>query len=190
MSNYAAEYFHALESLLGRPEDRRGRAPEPIDDGLPPIYALFFDDWPMPGVLSAFTLGAGLAPHLKELDAHVELVLSLRTADERWGLALAFLAERCRSHIVIGIGSTMDMGGPLSTESAMSSFVVTRPHQWTEPPRLQADSRRVMILEAHPLYPSELPIARARACNCIERHVAGHRYDVARPELGAHHHGG
>ncbi len=189
MSNYAAEYLQALESFLGRPEDRRSRVPEPIDDGLPPIYALFFDDWPVRGVLSAFTLGAGLAPHLKDLEAHVELVLSLRTTDMRWGLALAFLAERCRSHIEIGLGSTMNMGQPLSNESTMSALVVTRPHQWPELPRLEAGSRSLTILEASPLYPSELPFAKARACGCLERHIASHRYDVSRPEFGAHDHG-
>ena len=189
MSNYAADYFQALESLVGRREDRRRPVPEAVDDGLPPIYALFFDDWPVQGVLSAFTLGAGLGAHEEDLDAHVELVLSLRTADERWGLALAFLTEWCRRHIQIVPGSTMNMGEPLSLESAMSALVVTRPHQWPEPPRLRVGSRFVTVLEAHPLYPSELPIARARACNCIERHVTGHRYDVGRPELGAHRHG-
>jgi hypothetical protein len=56
--NYAGEYFALLERLIGRPENRLTRVPEP------PVYALFFENWPADGMLSAFTPGVGLSRHV------------------------------------------------------------------------------------------------------------------------------
>ena len=91
---YAEDCFAAYERLIARPESRCGRVTEGQPaDGMPSVYAIFFDDWPVPGVLTAFTLGAGLGLHVQRLDAHVELVVSLATTDKRWGLAAAYLVE-------------------------------------------------------------------------------------------------
>src|SRR6187455_2980910 len=114
MGSYAEDYFASLERLIGRTEDRRSRATEvPPADGMPPAYAVFYRDWPIPGVLSAFTLGAGVGRHVERANAHVELVVSLATGDMRWGLAAAYLVEDCRTHLEIDIGTTLDMSRPL-----------------------------------------------------------------------------
>lgn len=183
MGSYAEEYFAALERLIGRPEDRRTRMPDRVADGMPPVFALFFDNWPADGVLSAFTLGAGLGRHVAAVDAHVELVVSLATRDLRWGVAAAYLTERCRTHREIGPGATLNMDEPLSDESSMTGFMVTHPHQWPTPPRIDVSGRAVVILEAHPVYASELQLIDSGHCSQVEAEVAGATYDVRRPEI-------
>src|SRR5262245_40962443 len=104
MPNYAEEYFDALAALIGRREDAINRVPGDTDDGMPPVCAVFFRDWPVPGVLTAFTLGVGLGLHVESLAAHVELVVSMNTESQVWGAAAAYLAEQCRSHLELDCG--------------------------------------------------------------------------------------
>jgi hypothetical protein len=184
MTTYAHDYFDALARLLGRTEDRRSRVMSAAPaDGMPPVYALFYDHWPQPGILTAFTLGGGLGLHADQVDAHVELVLSLATTDMRWGLAAAHLVENCRAHDVIDVGTTLDMGEPLSIESPMSAFLVTEPHHWSAPPRLRVGERTVTLFEAHPIYPSELERFRQGGREQLQQRLLGPTYDPKRPPV-------
>ncbi|MEA2700302.1 MAG: hypothetical protein QOI66_4573 [Myxococcales bacterium] len=183
MSNYAEEYFEALEALVGRREDSLNRVSGNGDDGLPHVYALFYKDWPHPGVLTAFTLGAGLGRHVRSLDAHVELVVSVKTEDLSWGLAVAFLAEQSRSHLEFDYGTTLNMQEPIAEGSAMTGLFLTPPHHWSQPPRLQVAGRTVVILEARPVYPSELECARAQERQQLLGILEGPTYDGGRPAI-------
>lgn len=160
MQNYAQLYFDALETLLGRREDQITRVSSACNDGLPPASALYFNDWPCAGVLTAFTVGLGLGLHVSSLDAHVELFVSMATTDVSWGAAAAFLGEQCRLHLELEPGATLDVREPLSSESSMSGFIVAQPTHWTIPPILRISDRRVALLEARPLYPAEILLAR------------------------------
>jgi hypothetical protein len=72
MTNYAEDYFAALERLIGRPEDGGGGI-ESSRPGLPPVHILFYRDWPAEGVLSAFTLGVSLGSHVEELGGRLRV---------------------------------------------------------------------------------------------------------------------
>lgn len=183
MQNYAHEYLDALESLLGRREDRITRVPNEHDDGLPHVYALFFDNWPRPRILSAFTLGLGLGLHVASLNAHVELVVSMETTDPSWGAAVAFLGEQCRAHVELEPGATLDMKESLAEGSSMSGFMVTRPTLWPESPILRVADRRVVILEARTLYPAELALARGDGREAIRQALTRPNYDPRRPPI-------
>jgi hypothetical protein len=56
MTNYADDYFAEIERLTGRPEDGNS-AIQSSRRGLPPVYVSYYRDWPVEGVLTAFTLG-------------------------------------------------------------------------------------------------------------------------------------
>jgi hypothetical protein len=180
MTTYADDYFAAVERLVGRPEDRIKQVSNEADDGMPPACGLLYDDWPRAGVLTTFTLGAGLGLHVEAFDAHVELVVSLSTADPHWGLAAVYLTERCRNHLELLPGTTLNMGEPLSDESSMTGFIITKPHHWDAPPRLELSDRSVVILEAHPAYASELDLAAMGCRDEIELALTGPTYDPRR----------
>ena len=81
------------------------------------------------------------------------------------------------------MGSVLDMGEPLSSESEMSALLVTEPHQWSTAPRFEADERQIVVLEAHPIYPSERTRARSGERERFQDHLRGATYDPRRPEI-------
>jgi hypothetical protein len=183
VQNYAQLYFGALEKLLGRREDRINRVPSGHNDGLAPAYALYFNDWPCAGVLTAFTVGLGLGLHVRSLDAHVELMVSMASTDLSWGAGAAFLGEQCRLHLELQPGATLDMKEPLSSGSSMTGFIVAAPTAWSAPPILLISERRVAILEARPLYPAELAFAQFGDRRRILDSIGDKNYDARRPAL-------
>src|SRR5262245_55939534 len=100
MGNFAEEYLDAIERLTGRSEDGN-QVIESSRPGLPAVTVLYFHDWPVDGVLSAFTLGVSLGSHVEQLGGHPELVVSLKTTDRQWGLALGVLAEEARDQAIL-----------------------------------------------------------------------------------------
>jgi hypothetical protein len=180
MRNYAEEYFAVLERLVGRPEDGRMMIPS-SRPGLPGLCVLFFPDWPVDGVLSAFTLGVALGSHVEELGGHPELVISLRTTDPLWGQGLGILSESARDQALVSVGSTLVAPEPISAESPMTGFILTHPHhRGGEALRFRVADRDVVILEAHPLLPSELVAAREGGREELVKNLFGARYDVNR----------
>jgi hypothetical protein len=145
------------------------------------VTVLFFHDWPVDGVLSAFTLGVALGSHVEELGGHPELVISLRTTDRRWGEGVGYLSEEARDQAVLGVGATLDIREPISAESPMTGFILTHPHhRGGETIRFRVADRDVVILEAHPILPSELVAGRQGGREELVRCLFGARYDVNR----------
>lgn len=183
MANYAQQYFEALKQLVGRREDLINRVPNAHGDGLPPAHALFFRDWPRPGVLTAFTVGLALGRHVTSLDAHVELLASMETNDISWGAAVAFLGEQCRRHVELQPGVTLNMKEALASNTSMTGFIVSKPTLWAAPPVFELSDRRVVILEARPLYPAELAFARVESRERLLEALGGPNYDACRPQI-------
>ncbi len=179
MTNFAKDYLAAIDRLTGRPEFGNATI-ESSRPELPPVFVSFYRDWPVNGVLSAFTMGVSVGAHVEALGAHPELVISLRTTDRTWGAGLGFASERARHQALLGIGSTLDLREPITSESAMSGFVLTQPHhRGGEEIRFRFEDREVVILEAHPVLPSELLIARQNRAEFSAR-LSGARYAVNR----------
>ena len=179
MTNYAETYLQYLEKLVGRREDHI----KPIEStrpGLPIVYVLFFHDWPCKNVLTSFTLGIAMGKHIEEVGGHIECVVSLDTNDFSWGLAVAFLAEQARDQALLSYGSTLNMGEQISRESQMSAFILSAPHQWSGTTHFHHGRRVVTLLEAHPIYASELEYAAQICRHEIAQKVQGACYDVHR----------
>ena len=182
IGNFAESYLAAIERLTGRSENGNAII-ESSRPGLPPVTVLFFNDWPVAGVLSAFTLGVSLGSHVEEIGGHPELVVSLETTDRRWALALGVLAEQARDQAMLSIGSTLDMPAPITDGSPMTGFMLTRPHHLDGADIcFRVDDRDVVILEAHPVLPSELVLARQSRAELSKR-LFGARYDVNRAPI-------
>ena len=154
--NYAAAFYGVLDELIGA-KDNGITQIDSTRPGLPAVFVHFYENFPTTGILTAVTLGVALGLHGD--DGHAELAVSVRSSDQSWGLGAGFLAERARDQVVLARRSTLNMREPISTESAMSAYLITDAPSWAPSPiELQTkDGRRtVCILNAIPIFDSEL----------------------------------
>jgi hypothetical protein len=96
-------------------------------EGLSGVTAIVYPEMPEPGFLMAVTYGLSLAEHPQWVHAKPELCVCVESTDVNWAMAVAFIAEQLRGEAAFAYGETIDFGGPMSTESPMSSLVCFAP---------------------------------------------------------------
>ena len=119
-------FLSHLDRLTGG-ADAHFSAIESTVPALPGITAIAYDDLPEPGHLVGFTYGLSLAEHDAWLYGKPELCICVRSEDRRWVLAVAYLAEVLRGRSPFSYGDVLELGEPVSPESAMDGFVVFAP---------------------------------------------------------------
>ena len=116
-------YLEHLDRLSGGIEPRLFRL-DSLRPDLKGVAAIIYDDIPAPGWLTAMTYGLSLAHHPDWEYYKPELCISVSAADDRWALAMAEVAEQLRGQSVFLPGETIDFGGPITDDTALSAFVV------------------------------------------------------------------
>lgn len=118
-------YLAHLDRLFGGAEPRF----EPVGASPPGrgrTTAIIYVDLPDPGQLTAFTYGLSLAEHPSWQLGKPELMITVRSRNIAWGLAIGYLADGLRGLCPFSYGDTVDFG-EISTESAMTGFLVFAP---------------------------------------------------------------
>jgi hypothetical protein len=122
----AERYLEHLDELSGGSEPRFLRI-ESSHPGLKSVTVITYVDLPEPGHLTAITYGLSLADHPDWRQGKPELCISVQSTDVDWAMAMGFLAERLRGQCPFTYGNTVDLGEPVTPDTAMTAFVVFAP---------------------------------------------------------------
>lgn len=135
-------------------------------------------------MLLGLTYGLSLAEHDLWRHGKPELCICVQSADLRWVLAIAHLAETLRGDCPFTYGDTINFGEPVSPDSAMDGFVVFAPAV------LDREDARVEVGDDHPInvvglystYLSERQFIRERGLEAFWKQDWD-IYDVGRPPV-------
>jgi hypothetical protein len=150
-------YVHHLDHVAGE-----GRL-ESIDwpstqPGLEPVTVIPYEGSPEPDMLTAFTYGVSLSPDQDGEEARVELTISVRSDDLRWGWAVGYLAEQMRGSGHFEQGNVVNFHEQPSAESEMTGFLFHHPLSmpWEDYTRIDVgDDLPITLLACIPIHDVE-----------------------------------
>ncbi len=149
-------YLNHLDSLGG---------PEPTFNpvsGNPPVTSITYADTPQKGYLTAFTYGLSLGDHPVWTFGKPELMISVKSNNIEWATAAAAVAFSMRGECPFSLGTTIDVGEPIASDSAMSAFFVFAPLILEQKSTIVKLSRyKLYINQLYPIYKGELDIIKA-----------------------------
>jgi hypothetical protein len=119
------QYLAHLDRLSGGVEPRFMPVTSTHPD-MKGVTVVAYRDLPE-GLSTALTYGLSLADHSDWVYGRPELCLSVRSEDDRWALAIGYLAESLRGSCPFSYGNTIGFGERVSPSSAMTAFVVFAP---------------------------------------------------------------
>ena len=91
------------------------------------ITVIVYHDVPERGMLTGLTYGLSLAGHPEWRQGRPELCISVTSEDERWALAVGYLASTLVHDCPFAYGDTINVGEPIAGDTAMTAFVVFAP---------------------------------------------------------------
>jgi hypothetical protein len=155
MKSDARAFADSISALLG-PHDAI-RVIQASQPGKLPVCCFIFRDRPETGLLTAITYGLSLSEHPGWGEEKPELITTIRSADEEWGLSLASFAERLRGEESFQDGSILIGPTQLAAESEMEGFLLgdSQPEDHDHN-RIDLPTRIVRLRRATPIYQCEL----------------------------------
>jgi hypothetical protein len=133
----------------------------PVDSthqGLKGITEILYKDLPEPGFLTGVTYGLSLAEHPDWRLGKPELIISVRSSDERWAHAVGLVAEQLRGVCPFTYGSTINFHAQISPESGMTAFVIFAPAVLDRDSFLNIDvgDTKINIAGCYPIHETEM----------------------------------
>lgn len=173
-------YLNYMEHMFG-PANVIRRMEAPAG---PAVHVFFYRDLPESGMLTAITYGLSTGSHPEWRSGKCELMVSLNTQDEGWGLAAAFFAAQFRNEKSFSYGSLFTLDEPITQESAMSGFLVFAP-SFLEPHQsaLIMPDYKIYLKGLYPIYPEETAVYNAIGLEQFWHHPNFNMYDVNRPRI-------
>ena len=135
-------------------------------------------------MLLGLTYGLSLAEHELWQHGKPELCIGVRSADRRWVLAVAHLAEQLRGDCPFQYGDRLNFGEPIASDSAMDGFIVFAPAVVDrEDARIEVgDDHPIHLVGLYPTYRSERQFAREHGIEAL-LNIGWDLYDVSRPAV-------
>ena len=179
--NNAEIYLNYLELMFGKADVIRRM--EAKDCG-PAIHIFYYHDLPEKGMLTAITYGLSIGDHPDWVNGKCELMVSLNTKDESWGMAAAFFAGQYRGEKAFNYGSLFTLDEPISPESAMSGYFVFAPsflerHQTT----LVMPDFNIFFKGLYPIYQEEIEVYYNIGLEAFWHHANFDMYNIKRPQI-------
>ena len=180
MSSPVEMYLAHLDAVSGGIEPRFVPV-ESTKPGMKSVTAIIYSDVPEVGYITGLTYGLSLADHTDWTLGKPELCISVRSSDEAWPLAVAHMAETMRGDCPFQYGDTIGLGGPISSESNMTAFVVFAPGVL---PRddyegIHVGEAHINIAGCYPIYESERQFIQEHGLEAFWE-LDWDPYDVAR----------
>lgn len=158
----------------------------PLNPELSPIHVFLFKNYPAPELTTFVTYGLSEVTHPKWHAGRPELLLSVESKKEAWGIALAAIVIQFRGEKVFSYGSTYMMDEAISpTESKMSGFVIFKP-SFVEPEKgiFQFPEKTVYLSQAYPIYEGEAKLIEKKGFEGFwENKDFEDPYDVGRKDI-------
>jgi len=152
--------------------------------GLPPVSCFIYHDFPEPGTTTGVTYGLSVADHPDWRYGKPELIVTVKSCDESWALATAFLAEQFRGEKSFTYGSVFTFTEPICSESQMCGFFVFTPailNQKTM--KIQLPSTTINLSGMYPIYAGETEFINNVGPEEFWRLAELDLLDVKRPDL-------
>jgi len=151
-------------------------------DELPQIVVMVYPDCPEPGYLTGVTYGLSEANHPEWTQARAELMISVKSSDRAWPLAIGELVRQLRGNCPFRYGDVIGFGEPVSAESKMSAFVVFAPSIFDaeDVQSIAIDDYQVCINGLYPLYESERSVIPKVGLQAFWHHPNFDLYDIKR----------
>jgi hypothetical protein len=156
MNKKAELYSQMLEEMFGEADSIRELQPS---DGGSPIYAFFYHNFPQDGTITTITYGLSEGANPEWTEAKPEIILTLDTDKEDWGLAAALLASEFRAKRNFSHGDLFSLGKPITAESTMNAFFVYTPSLLDEEQSfIEFDDSMIQLVGLYPIYPEEVDL--------------------------------
>ncbi|MCL2636860.1 MAG: suppressor of fused domain protein [Oscillospiraceae bacterium] len=149
-----------------------------------PISVMFWRDIPEEGILTSVTYGLSEANHPDWKYSKPEIILSLETDDESWGIGTAIFASDFQGEKSFTYGSIFTTDTPISNESEMTGFFVFAP-SFLE----QADATihlpdyKVHLSGMYPIYKEEVDVYNEIGLEKFWKHPNFDLYNVNRKRV-------
>lgn len=173
-------YLNYMEHMFGKADViRRMEAP----DG-PAVHVFYYHNLPEKDMLTAITYGLSEGDHPDWKSGKCELMVSLATSDESWGMAVAFFAAQFRGQKAFTYGSLFTLDEPVAQDSTMNGFLVFAPpflekHQ----SMLVMPNYNIYLKGLYPTYPEEVAVYNKIGLERFWHHPNFDMYNVNRPQI-------
>jgi len=154
-----AEYFRHLDDLTGGAEPRcfpiRTLRPEAE------VIVSVFQDIPEPKHSTAFTFGLSNLRKPKWVGGRPEVIVSVKSTDTSWALAVGEIVGRLRETALFEIGTVFNFEDRISGESEMTHFLLM-PNSLLVPSeaRLELSDRVINLVQMYPIFRDEAELIR------------------------------
>ena len=180
----AEAFVEKLTDLFGR--EAVIRQIDSTTPWLPPVSCYIYRDMPQAGVMTAVTYGLSLADHPDWRFGKPELILTVKSADESWALAMAFLAERFRGEKSFTYGSLFTLDEPISSESPIRGFLVFAPAILDhEALKLRLPTKTVNLSGMYPIHAGEIELMQKIGLEEFWRRSEIDMHEVTRADVPA-----
>ncbi|WP_052947844.1 suppressor of fused domain protein [Aneurinibacillus tyrosinisolvens] len=182
MRSNAEIFLERLEDLFGEADVIRK-----IDsnDGNTPIHVFFYYNLPEEGMLTSVTYGLSEGNHPEWKNGRPEIILTLETQDENWGLATAYFASQFRGEKSFSYASLFTLDTPISNESEMIGFFVFAPSIVdSENSVIKMPGKPINLVGMYPIYKEEIALYQSIGLEKFWHLENFDLYDVKRKNLG------
>jgi hypothetical protein len=173
------EYFKALDDLTGGAKSKNVAITE--EHERPPLWVFIYHDLLGPRSVTAFTYGLSSEHHPQWAKGKPELVISVHSDDERWALAMGFLAKELRGECAFSYGQILRFGDRIIPGSDMSAFMVFAPCVLDEQQRhIVLSDRTINIVQLYPIYEDEIDLIQSGGVETLFENQDYEPYSVKR----------
>jgi len=155
-------------------------------DGGGPVHVFFWRDLPEEGMLTSVTYGLSEGSHPDWKNGKCEIITTLETTDENWGIASGIFAARNRGESSFAYGSLFTTDDPLSKESDMRGFLVFAPSFLSKDESvLYLPDYKIFLKGMYPIYREEVAVYNEIGLDEFWHSKNFGMYDVHRPKVEA-----
>jgi hypothetical protein len=183
MNKKAEAYSQILEEMFGEPDSVRELK---TTDGGDSVYVFFYHNFPQDGTNTAITYGLSEANNPAGSNYKPEVIITLDTEKEDWGLAVGSLVAELRGKRKFSEGDLFTFEKPISEESEMIGFFVYTPSLLDEEQSVvEIDTTTIQLVGMYPIYPEEVDLYNSIGLEEFWFHEEFDLYDPKRKNLGA-----
>ena len=145
-----------------------------------------YENIPEPGHITGVTYGLSEVEHVDWRFARPELIISVKSTDIAWPLAVAEMANQLRGRCSFCYGAVINFGEKVSEESEMSAFFVFAPSILEKEDFLNIDvggPQSITIAGMYPIYDSERASISKLGLERFWHHPNFDLYDIRRAEV-------
>lgn len=184
MASEAELFLDHITEMFGK-EDFIRKIPELKRNGVP-VHVFFYHNLPENGYLTAITYGLSESNHPKWIHGKPELIITLKTEDESWGIAAGEFAAKYQGEKTFSYGDIFTTDNPISDESEMTGFLVFAPSFLSkEQAAIELKTKNIYLIGMYPIYPEEVASYGNLGLEAFWHHPNFDMYDVKRKKIRA-----